>query len=481
VGSLVRMRSLALTFAVGVLCACTRSSVHVSDADGGAGGATPLARARGLAEPRVSAQGSDLSDLPELFPDGDWLAIDAPLLDMSVYVAITVGGEKVRAMLDTGATTTTMSRPLAVKLGLIAADAPRGNVRALDAHGSVIYGDRVVVEDLTLGRQRWENVQVTVLGEQEDLFLVGADVLRDVDLYIAGDEGLVGVFAAGRGPRGSDDRVVKIEARERQLIAVGDAPGKGGPVPFRMIVDTGAWNTSVPLIHGINGGLPADTAFESITVAVGGEQENRGRFVLEPLSLGGERVPIGRVLAIGSTLEHEGGMGLLGNDVLMRGHTVVSFANSELRFVPPPARPAVRMRGPGGQPCRDDEGREKPCLSVRFVESAAEQWDPSDLKGVCLEIHVDKIFANQTLELAITGQSGDLFNGGAIRAFVTANDTGAQWCAHVWKQLDHLGVKAGTPASLRWVRTEGVRWPCDPMKTRCITFTGPLAKLLLKN
>ena len=28
-------------------------------------------------EPRVSAMGSDLSDLPQLYPDGDWLPIDA--------------------------------------------------------------------------------------------------------------------------------------------------------------------------------------------------------------------------------------------------------------------------------------------------------------------------------------------------------------------------------------------------------------------
>jgi hypothetical protein len=97
-----------------------------------------------------------------------------------------------------------------------------------------------------------------------------------------------------------------------------------------------------------------------------------------------------------------------------------------------------------------------------------------------LKIDVDKAFSGKTIELAITGASNEVMNGGAIRAFMTANDAGAHACFHLWRQLDHLGITTSTPLSLRWVRTEGVQWPCDPMKTRCITFTGPLAKLPVK-
>jgi hypothetical protein len=439
-------------------------------------------RPPGPHEPRVSAQGSDLSDLPEAYPDGEWLPIDAPLLDMSVYVQVTLDGARARAMLDTGAMGTTMSTPLAEKLGIVGDGAPRGKpIRAIDAHGNAIMGERVPVGEVRIGRHRWVDVEVTVLGDQPDLLLIGADLLRDVDLFIAGDEGLVGVFEGGHGPREDTDLVVHVQGGDRQLLVVGESSGTRGPVPFRLIVDTGAWNTSVPLIAGINGGLPADTAFEAVTVAVGGEQENRGRFVLDPLRLGEERVPVGRVLAIGSTLEHDGGMGLLGNDVLMRRHTLISFKSNEIRFKEPAERPAQRTRGPGGRACTDTAGAQKPCLAVELVEHKADNFDASDLPDVCMQIHVDKSYANKTLELAVTGKDGDLFNGGAIRAFVTANDDGAQWCSHVWKQLDHLGVSAGTPLSLRWVRTEGIQWPCDPMKTRCITFTGPLAKLLTKN
>lgn len=265
----------------------------------------------------------------------------------------------------------------------------------------------------------------------------------------------------------------RIAPRYDLANAKGDKPL---PVTFPLIVDTGAWNTSIPLLAGINGGLPADVAYESTTVAVGGEQENRGRFVLTPLLLGPERVPAGRVLGIGSTLNSAGGMGLLGNDVMMRHHTTVSYERAQLRLRPMAARPTVRMRG---VLCQGPTAP-VPCVSVALVEAPQERYDAADLPGACLKIDVDKAYAGRTLELAITGADGDLMNGGAIRAFVTVNESGAHSCFHLWRQLARLGMTSSTPLSLRWGRTEGVQWPCDPLKTRCISFAGPLAKLPVK-
>jgi hypothetical protein len=429
--------------------------------------------------PRVSAHGSDLSDLPQLYPDGDWVPIEAPILSMAVLVKVKVNGDTAVATLDTGAMTTTMSAVVAERLGIIDEGTPRGRpVRAIDAHGSVIMGEKLRLGELAIGRHRWIDVEVTVLGDAPDLFLVGADLLREVDLYIAADEGMVGVFDAGRGPVEAADRVVRLERSDRQLVVTAQAKGgAGGTVRFPLIVDTGAWNTSVPLLVGINGGLSADLGYESTTVAVGGEQTNRGRFVLDPMTLGPDAVPVGRVLAIGSTLDNEGGIGLLGNDVMMRQHTIVSFRRAELRLRSAPMRPPTRDRGPGGVTCSDAAGTRIPCVSVAIVTKPDDTYEAADLPGACLKIDVDESFSGKTLELAITGVSNDLMNGGAIRAFMTANDAGAHACFHLWRQLEKLGIGAGTPLSLRWVRTEGVQWPCDPMKTRCITFTGPLAKL----
>lgn len=434
---------------------------------------------RAAREPRVSANGSDLSDLPQLYPDGDWLPIDAPLLSMAVVTQVTVNGIKAVATLDTGAMGTTMSQPVAESLGVFDNGRHGRRVTATDAHGQQLSGEKVALGEVGIGRHRWADVEVTVLGDQPDLFLIGADILRDVDMLLAADEGLVGVFAAGRGPAEPDDGVIRVNASDRQMVATGCAASVAGKdVTFPLIVDTGAWNTSVPLLTGINGGLPADTTFEAVTVAVGGEQTNRGRFVLDPLKLGGVRV--GRVLAIGSTMrsgpgDPAGGLGLLGNDVLMRHHAMVSFQRGEIRVRPLTARGAERSRGPGGARCTAD-GQPAPCISVALVAKPEDSYDAGDLAGVCLRVDVNPLFAGKTLELAITGQAPDLMNGGAIRAFLTANDDGARACFHVWRQLENLGIGAGTPLALRWVRTENVHWPCDPMKTRCVTFTGPLAK-----
>ena len=70
-----------------------------------------------------------------------------------------------------------------------------------------------------------------------------------------------------------------------------------------------------------------------------------------------------------------------------------------------------------------------------------------------------------------------LFNGGAIRAFLTVGPGGAHECFVLWKQLGHLGLTGSSPLSLRWVRSESVEWPCDPLRTHCVSFTGPLARL----
>lgn len=431
------------------------------------------------AEPEKSALGSDISLWPRRFPNGDWLPIVAPLLSMQLIVPVTVNGVRTEAILDTGAMGTTMSQPMARKLGVIGDDIPHGTpVRAVDAHGDVIFGEKVRLGSLTLGERRFDQVWVTVLGDSPDLFLIGADVLQQVDLMLVADEGLVGIFAAGAAPRLPGDQVVRLERGERQLTVTGTARGRDGDASFKLLVDTGAWNTSVPAVVGVNAGIAADLAYTSTTVGVAGEQEARGRFIIDHLMLGSQRRDVGRVLAVAGTMESGEGLGLLGNDVMMRFHTVISFRDSELRLLRPPPRGPVRLQGPGGSPCGTAQAP-RPCIAVRLAESkaipAADDWP-----GVCLQIDVDASYAQKTVELAITVDEPSrvsLFNGGAIRAFVSADSGGAHHCFALWPQLQRLGVQPTTPLTLRWVRTEGVRWPCDPMKTRCITFTGPLARL----
>jgi predicted aspartyl protease len=306
----------------------------------------PLASAAGVRDPAMSGLGSDVSDLPRLYPNGEWLPIEAPLLSMQLIVNVGVNGRAVPAILDTGAMGTTMSEPMAIRLGVLSDDTPKGMpVRAVDAHGDVIFGEKVQLGSLELGHRRFNAVNVTVLGNSPDLFLIGADVLADVDLFIAADEGIVGIFPAGTAPRRTGDVVVPLKAGDRQLVVAGTAVGRE-KARFEFLVDTGAWNTSVPAIVGVNAGIPADLAYSSITVGVAGEQEARGRFVMAPLLLGAAEVPVGRVLAVSSTIDGGEGFGLLGNDVLMRFHTIISFRSAELRFRPLPERRHERVAGP---------------------------------------------------------------------------------------------------------------------------------------
>jgi predicted aspartyl protease len=432
----------------------------------------------------MSALGSDISRLPHLHRHGAWLPIEAPLLSMQVVTKVLVNGRPALGILDTGAMGTTMSFPVATKLGLVNEGTPQGErIRAVDAHGDVIYGEKLALGELRVGSHVWDNVTVTVVGDSPDLFLVGADVLQDVELYIAADEGLVGLFAPGAAPRSFGDLVVPLKREPRQLFVEGTATAKDGRKSgsFELLVDTGAWNTSVPAAIGINSGLPADLSYSATTVGVAGEQEARGRFVMDPLYLGPARQPVGRVLAVTSTIGKGEGFGLLGNDVFMRFHTVISFARKEMRFRPLERRPASRMTGPSDAPCLDEQGVKRPCVSVGLRPVTRQGPLPDeDLAGACLQIDVDQSYAGKTVELLITAEQEGrvtLFNGGAIRAFLSVADDGVSHCFALWRQLERLGVTPATPLSLRFVRTEGVQWPCDPMKTRCITFTGPLATL----
>ena len=449
-------------------------------ADRDVAGATAKAPQRGLVLPSTTTLGSDDSDLPRLYPHGAWLPIEAPLFSMELLVRVVVNGRSVVATLDTGAQGTTMSQPVARRLGVVSDETPHGMpVNAVDSHGDLVRGEKLVVDELAVGARTWKNVDVTVIGDAPDLFLVGADVLRDVDRVIAADEGLVGIFDAGAAPRRPGEITIALSPGDRQLTVTGTADGRRR-ARFPLLVDTGAWNSSVPATTGINAGLPADLAYSSTTVGIAGEQEARGRFVLRPLLLGDRETPVGRVLAMSSTLSRGDGLGLLGNDVFFRFHTIVSFRDASLRFSPLPARGNVRLRGPGGEACGADG--KSPCVRVALLPTSS-PTAPDDLPGTCLQVDVDGAYAGSTVEMAITAEEPgalSLFNGGAIRAFMSVDKSGAHHCFTLWRALERLGVSRDTPLQLRWVRTEGVRWPCDPMKTRCITFTGPLTRAPLR-
>ncbi|MCP4504505.1 MAG: hypothetical protein GY822_31745 [Deltaproteobacteria bacterium] len=429
-----------------------------------------------------SKEGSDVSTLPDRFPKADWLPIEAPLLSMQLRVIVKVNGKPHLAILDTGAQGTLMSEDVADALGVTQVQAR--TIRILDAHGNQIPGERRTAKHIQLGNLKFDDVTVNVLKARPGLFLVGQDLLEKTDLFIAGDEGLIGIFAPGTAPKLKGAVAANLIRGRRQLQISGSAPSvQDVPVDFKFILDTGAMGSSVPVMLGANKGLPAELRYGTTTISVGSEEESRGRFLLNPLSLGSvQEATLGRVLVLGGTMQHGEGLGLLGNDVLMRFYTVISTYDGEVRFAPMPWRPSYRIAGPGGKPCLDDDGKNVKCIEVKFAPARRVPKDA--LPGVCLSAKVHKAYAGQTVELAIVAYSKKrqtLFNGGALRVFLSVGQKGEEKCFSLWKALSLLDVDKDSLLSLRFVRTEHIRWPCDPMQTTCISFTGPLPKLGLRD
>ena len=420
-------------------------------------------------EPDRSKNGSDISSAPKDLPTGEWLPLLDPLISLQVRVEAEVNGETIPAILDTGAMRTVVSEPVAARLGL-----PRGGKRipTFDAHGTSIPGRLVRVRSVSLGRFEWREHEVMVVSRQPSLFLIGADILADLDLFILSYEGLLGVFPPGQAPRGEDQRVVGLVGDARQLRARATADGKRGKVPFELILDTGATNTHVPLLAGINGGLKADLTFVEKTHALGGVRETRGRFRLEPLYL--NQHVVGRVLAFG---RQSGDAGLLGNDILARQPSIVSFRSRELRFGERLRRPPFRTLGPGNRACADRNGRATRCVTVSLA-TPTEAVEDDALPDVCLNVEIGEVYAGQTVELAVLahppGGDEELFNGGALRVFVTVSKRGFSRCFTLWQQLERFGFDRRSEVELVWMRTDGVTWPCDPLRTECLSFSGSL-------
>jgi hypothetical protein len=309
------------------------------------------------------------------------------------------------------------------------------------------------------------------------VFLVGYTVLSRLDLYIAAEQSLVGVFAAGQAPL---DGFTAIAANTTpssmwvELHAPGQAGGKTTDVAVPMLVDTGAFSSVVPMQLGARAGLPVDLGFSVTTVSASGENEDRGRFMAANATLGSERIGVGRIIAIPGTVDLGEAMGLLGNDVLFRQHTVVSPSRALMAVKAAPLWPSQRSRGPGGVVC-GTAASPAPCVSVQVMALPPGTDDGTDdLPGVCLQIDVDAAYVGRTVEMAITAADSSVFGGGAIEAFLSVGDDGAHHCFRLWKGLSRLGFSAATPLSVRWFRAENARFPCDPLSTRCLLFSGAL-------
>src|SRR5690606_38090622 len=157
-----------------------------------------------------------------------------------------------------------------------------------------------------------------------------------------------------------------------------------------------------------------------------------------------EQLAVPRVLDNPSVMDRGRGLGLLGNDVFMRHHTVISFGRGKMWLAPVPPRPAFRTRGPGNTTCVDGKGER-----TRYAHVAVAQRTPdrSTLKGAlpdrCLEVAVHPAFAGRTVEMIITAHDEGgtpLFAGGALRVYATVGEKGYRGCFGLWPSIARLGL-----------------------------------------
>jgi hypothetical protein len=417
-------------------------------------------------QPPVSPTGADLPTSPKRWP-GVWVPIEAPMLGGRLDVRVLVNRTETVATLDTGADHTTMDLATAARLGVVRRFTPQGEpLRVSDANDNVVRGERLPLGLLGIGAHRWADVSVDVIDSPNAHFLIGMDILESLDLLIVANEGVVGLFDAGKAPIPRGAKRVRLKRKHDKLLVDGRAPSsKRKPVRFGFYLDTGAMSTSVPVAVGIEGGLPAHVGLAAAVSGVSSTQERRGAFVLDPLLLGTEQIDVGPVLATGAVIGRGAGRGLLGMDVMSTHVTVVSPARRAMWLVPAPKRPSQRTRGVG--PARCDVGG---CLSATLIEQRGE---------LLANVIVDEGYHGRVVELALTFEDHNgrpLLNGTALNFYVTASPEGFAGAIDV-SELRKLGVDARSRIRLAWVRNENVTWPCNALATHCVLWPTWMAAI----
>jgi clan AA aspartic protease (TIGR02281 family) len=415
----------------------------------------------------MTAGGSDRSPLPDLFPEASWLPLLSPVGSGGLEVEARINGKRVKVVLDTGATATALSPSVADLVGLRLVEQPGTVVKTRNALGQEIATRTGEADEIKLGALTFTRIPVLLVEDQRDLVLVGFNLLSKVDLYLAADQGLVGIFPLGQGPRKGAHGVASFLTEERRgLIELHAENADGKWVAFELILDTGATSTSIPVVDGMNKKVRTDLRYLNPITVVGDTAELRGRFRLDRVGLGPERYFPGPILAMGDQAFGGDAHGLLGTDVLARNHAVISPGQGRIYFFKRALRPPRRMLGPGNEACVDDAGKEVACVRVALNRGAQ----------TCIEVDLNPRYENRTVELSVIphdekGQA--LLAGGAIHIFLTADKTGYSGCVGRQAGLERMAIPEGGGLALQWVRAEMAAWPCSAEFTHCMMISAP--------
>jgi len=125
----------------------------------------------------------------------------------------------------------------------------------------------------------------------------------------------------------------------------------------------------------------------------------------------------------------------------------------------------VRKSGPADRRCAGPN-----CISTMLKTSAPSQTP-------CLYVEAAPLYSGATLELALSFLDVEEHLARAtLHAYVTVGPKGVSTCIDLWSELKEMGITDKTPLSLRGVRAESFQWPCDPMATECVTYSGAMIR-----
>lgn len=306
----------------------------------------PAAEAR---EPPQDPHGLDLATLPQRYPAGSWL----PLTDgvSPLLVEGRVNGVSTELQLDTGSTSFLVGRDHAARLHL-QPDPDRYGTIELEAFGKVLQAHRAAAT-VQLGGVSLDVAVAVIPGDQP--FVVGYQALAQLDLYVAIDEQVVGIFDAGAGPLPPEAVAVPLLATPAGVpeVVVGAAGRRA-----RFTFDTGAAGGLLPASWA--GGLMRAGSYRAHSIHGAHEV---------PLVEGGSWVVGG--LEVGQVLPgiSGGDTGTVGLDVVGRFQVLLSARRGHAYFGQRDRMPATRALGERGARCRRD-GQATPCIAVTLSPSS---------------------------------------------------------------------------------------------------------------
>jgi predicted aspartyl protease len=125
--------------------------------------------------------------------------------NLQIEAEVVLDGKTLNAIIDTGATTSTMTASTAKDLFGIDADAPGVPVHNVPLNGTVIPLFRGHFDSLAFGDVAVKNPQINIIRDEDfghgwAKLLIGMDVLRRLHLYIAYGEHMLYVTSAQGQP-----------------------------------------------------------------------------------------------------------------------------------------------------------------------------------------------------------------------------------------------------------------------------------------